>query len=180
MDNIKLMQVGRALLVAAVLAAAPAAADPPHARAAAEAAARTFGDWRLACGPAACAIRSDLRSGDGSAILSLAASGVEGSGALALRTPMPLLLPEGLALGLGDAPARLLDWRTCNATGCVAEAPLDPDLLAGLKRERSAEVTLTLVDGVRVRLPASLVGFTAAWRALGAAPRPVADGVSPP
>nr|MBA3326212.1 invasion associated locus B family protein [Paracoccaceae bacterium] len=80
----------------------------------------------------------------------------------------PLFLPDGLTLGLGDAPPRAVAWRTCDAAGCEALAPLENELLAALRRERAAEVTLTLVDGVRVRLPVSLMGFTAAWEALGA------------
>jgi invasion protein IalB len=43
--------------------------------------------------------------------------------------------------------------------------PLDPALLAALKRERSGSATFTLVDGVKVRLPFSLLGFSAALRA---------------
>ncbi|PJN95834.1 hypothetical protein CNY89_06180, partial [Amaricoccus sp. HAR-UPW-R2A-40] len=43
--------------------------------------------------------------------------------------------------------------------------PLDDDLLDSLRRERSAEVTLTLLDQVRIRLPVSLLGLTAALKA---------------
>jgi invasion protein IalB len=48
---------------------------------------------------------------------------------------------------------------------------MDAELLAGLRRERSLEATLTLEDGVRMRLPVSLIGFSAALRALEAVRR---------
>ena len=61
-----------------------------------------------------------------------------------------------------------MPWRTCGAGGCEAVLPLDPPLLAALRRERAATATFTLVDGVKVRLPFSLLGFSAATRALAA------------
>ena len=164
MANVRLTALARPAAVALALAAAPAAADPPAARAAEEAARRQFEDWRLACGPSDCAIRGAVLGAAGAPVLRVAATPER----LTFATSLPLFLPDGLVLTLGDAPPRVVPWRTCGPAGCVAEAALDPDLLAGLKREREAEAVLTLVDGVRVRLPVSLLGFTAAWRAMGA------------
>jgi invasion protein IalB len=172
MPNIGLRPTGRAVLVALALAASPASADPPGAPAVAAAIEQPFRDWRLACA-AACALRTEVRGSDGSAVLTVSAAGDRG-GTLELRTPLPLFLPDGLTVALGDAPPRDIAWRTCDAAGCAAETPLDPPLLDGLKRERSAEVSLTLVDGVRVRLPMSLAGFTAGWEALARASPPAA------
>lgn len=169
MPNIRLTLLGSALAVALALSAGGAAADPPHVRAAAEAAARTFRDWRIACDPGGCdAIRAVVTAGDGSQVLEMAAEARPSGATLALRTPLPLFLPDGVALGLGEAPLRAIAWRTCGEAGCVAEAPIDAALLADLRRERAAQVTLTLEDGVRIRLGVSLMGFAAAWEALGA------------
>jgi len=41
----------------------------------------------------------------------------------------------------------------------------DDDLEPALRRERGVSATFTLVDGIEVRLPVSLLGFTAALRA---------------
>lgn len=166
MLNIPLPPAGRALAVALALWGCAAAADPPHARA--TEAAPSFRDWRLDCAAGACAIRTTLRGGDGSAVLTASATGAGEAGALALSTPLPLFLPDGLTLVLGDTPLRAVAWRTCDAAGCEAAAPLDAELLAALRREPVAEVMLTLVDGVRVRMAVSLRGFTAAWEALAA------------
>ena len=87
--------------------------------------------------------------------------------ALTVTTPLPLFLPDGIVLALGTAPERRVPWRTCRPAGCEATLPLDPDLAAALRRERGGSVTLTLVDGVQVRLPFSLLGFSAALAARG-------------
>lgn len=167
MPNNPLPPAGRALAVALALWGGGASADPPHSWAASD---RSFADWRLACAAGPCAIETTLRGGDGSAVLTLSASGRDDAGALALRTPLPLFLPDGLTLGLGDAPPRPVAWRTGDAAGCEAVAPLDAALLAALRAGREADVTLTLVDGVRVRLAVTLIGFTAAWEALARTP----------
>jgi invasion protein IalB len=166
MPKISLTELRRALVAALLLGPAAAAADPPgmglrEAR---------FGDWRLACDGGACAIATEVAAADGSVVLTLGLDARDG--ALGLATPLPLFLPDGVALALGDAPLRALAWRTCRADVCRAEAPMGPELLAGLRRERSLEATLTLEDGVRMRLPVSLIGFSAALRALEAV-RPI-------
>lgn len=179
MVDISLAPLGRALLALALLVG-PAAADPPAALGARRAAEVTFRDWRLACLGGDCAVRSAVRAADGTPVLAVAADAV----ALRFATALPLFLPDGLVLTLGDEPPRHVAWRTCGPEGCVADAVLDPALLAALRRERSAEATLTLADGLRIRLPTSLLGFSAAWDAREARgptpPRPPAPAPRPP
>jgi invasion protein IalB len=146
------------LLVAILAAAAPALADPPAAWPGRVAA---FRDWRLDCRPDPCRAATSVRGADGSEVLGVSAAGET----LTLATPLPLFLPDGLALAVGAGPPRPVPWRTCAAGGCEATLPLDPELLAALRRERAATAAFTLVDGVKVRLPFSLLGFTAADRA---------------
>lgn len=169
MAKMPLTSLGRALAVALTLTPSAASADPPHGRAAAEAEGRTFRDWRLDCGAAGCAVRTELRGGDGSPLLTLTAASPGDAGLFSLGTPLPLHLPDGATVALGDAPLRPVPWRTCGPMAwCEATIALDASLLADLRRERSIKVVLTLVDGVRIRLTASLLGFSAAWGALGA------------
>jgi hypothetical protein len=142
-------------LVAIFALAAPVLADPPGARVGA------FRDWRLDCfGP--CVAYTAVHGSDRSEVLRLEATET----ALEVKTPLPLFLPDGIALAFGDRPERVTPWRTCGATGCEAAVPLDPELLEALRRERAGSVTFTLVDGVQVRLPFSLMGFSDALRAL--------------
>jgi invasion protein IalB len=172
MPNIRLTPEQRALVLAILLGCAAAAAEmpqpgpvqgpPPPPPAV------TFEDWRLDCAGDGCVVRTEVAGAQGNTVLALEA----GPEALVLRTGLPLLLPEGLALVLGEAAEeRAAVWRTCDATGCEARLPLEPDLLAALRRERSGSLRFTLVTGERVRVAVSLMGFTAAWRAREAAER---------
>lgn len=164
MPKIGLTPLARALAVALALTG-PAAADPPAAYGAGRAEAVTFRDWRLHCGAGDCALRGVVRGGDGSVVLAAVLS----DEILRFETALPLFLPDGITLALGPDPLRMVPWRTCDPAGCRAETPLDADLLDSLRRERSAEVTLTLRDEVRIRLPVSLLGLTAALKARDAA-----------
>ena len=143
--------------VATLIATLPAVADPP----AAWHAARAFRDWQLDCPGAACPAHTSVRGSDGSEVLRLAVTAGPAP-ALRVTTPLPLFLPDGVALAVGDDPPRLAPWRTCGPSGCEATFPLDPALLAALRRAPSGSVTLTLVEGVRVRLAFSLRGVSAA------------------
>lgn len=143
----------------------PAAwADPPHSRARAP---EAFGDWQLDCRAGSCAIVTRVAGTDGSEVLRLAlAAGVPRG--LAVTTPLPLHLPDGLTLAFGARPERAVAWRTCGAAGCEATLAADAELLDGLRRERGGTAAFTLVTGEQVRLPFSLMGFSAALRALDA------------
>ena len=92
---------------------------------------------------------------------------VAAGGALAVTTALPLHLPDGIVLAFGDRLVRPAPWRTCGASGCEATLPLDPELGQALRRERDGSATFTLVDGVAVRLPFSLIGFSAALQGRG-------------
>jgi invasion protein IalB len=149
-------------LVLISLAAGPGSADPPGAFVPPV---RSFQDWRLDCHARHCTAETRVAGADGSTVLTL---GVARDGTVAVTTPLPLHLPAGLTLSLGDAPPRSVPWRTCDARGCEATLAPDPNLLAALRRQRAGAATFTLVDGVEVRLPLSLLGATAALRAQAA------------
>ena len=147
-----------AILALAPLLAAPLAADPPGAW---PERVRPYRDWRVDCRADPCAVYTAIRGADASEVMRLALRAAPAP-ALVLSTPLPLFLPDGVGLAIGAEPERRVPWRTCGAAGCEAVLPLDPVLLAGLRRERGGSATFTLVDGVTVRLPLSLLGFSAA------------------
>lgn len=155
-------------LVAILMLAPPALADPAGARARPDAA---FGDWRLDCAAEPCGLHTALAGADGSEVLRLAVT-AGAAPELTVTTPLPLFLPDGIGLVFGSRPERSVAWRTCGAGGCEASLPLDAGLLEALKRERSGSATLTLEAGVQVRLGFSLMGFSAALRARDAAVSP--------
>jgi invasion protein IalB len=158
-------------LLAAGLAAGPggAAEAPPGAVAAAGIAVpqprlERHRDWRLDC-RAACRIETRVPGAEGGDVLRLDVPG--GVPLLRVATNLPLFLPEPVEIRAG-ADAFRLPWLTCGPDGCEARAALDEVLLAALRREREAQVAFTLIDGTRVRVPVSLMGFTAAKAALEA------------
>jgi invasion protein IalB len=163
---------GAAVAVAAALAAGPgpAAEAPPEAVAAAGIAmplprVERHRDWMLDC-TGACRVETVVRGAEDREVMRLAVA-AEAPATLAVATPLPLFLPEPVEIGVGDA-ALSLPWLTCDPGGCEARAALDAGLLAGLRRERAAQVAFTLLDGSRVRVPVSLMGFTSAKAALDA------------
>ena len=152
----------RLVAIALLLAPTDAASDPPHSRI------RSFEDWRVDCTIAPlCVALTTLHGADGSEVLRLAFTRGEAP-SLAVTTPLPLHLPDGLVLALGARLERRVPWRTCGAPGCEATFPMDPEILDAMRRERAGSATFTLVTGETVRLPFSLLGFTAAFRALDA------------
>jgi invasion protein IalB len=144
-------------LVATLVAALPAFADPP----AAWHDGQGFRDWQLECPGAACPAHTSVRGADGSEVLRVTAA-PGGLPKLRVTTPLPLFLPDGIALAVGDDPPWIAPWRTCTPAGCEATLALDARLLDALRRAPGGAVTLTLVDGVRVRLAFSLRGISAA------------------
>lgn len=160
------------LVVIALLMALPrnAEADPPAIRAMTqtEAGGRGFAAWRLACGAGRqdCAIGTEIRAADGSPVLRLQRPATGSH--LRIVTTLPLFLPDGVSLAIGEAAPWAVAWRTCRGDTCTADLDLTPELQAALRRERTATVALTLEEGLALRFPVSLLGYTAAERALTA------------
>jgi invasion protein IalB len=155
------------ILCAGLFGWTAAAAEAPEAAVeAAMASEEAFQDWTLRCGDL-CTLKTELRGTDGARVLVLALAPAEtGYLRLTVATALPLFLPEGLSVAAGTGAPDNYPWTTCNAEGCEAWLPVEDDLLAALRRERTATIAFTLVDGTRVRLAASLMGFTAGERAL--------------
>lgn len=155
------------LAALALLAALPAAADPPTVPPPVPPA-RTFGAWQLDCAPE-CRLQTILRSTQPGApeLMRVGlAPDPSGSWILSVRTPLGLYLPDPLTLAPDETEPRSVPWLTCTATGCIARILLDPDLLEVLRRQRRASVAFTLADGSHVRLPLSLIGISSGLAAL--------------
>jgi invasion protein IalB len=123
-------------------------------------------DWLLDC-RAGCLLATEILGPAGERLLRLSLAADHD--ALVVETSLPLHLPDGLILGAGEQTPITVPWRTCGGTICEARAVLDDAILSAFRRERTVSVALTLVGGERVRLPVSLLGFTAGERALRAA-----------
>lgn len=123
-----------------------------------------YRDWRVDCATHPCRVSTAVAGADGAPVVVVTLDGPSAAPSLTVTTPLPVFIPDGLLLGVGDDPDRPLPWRICGPTGCEARMAADPDLLAALKRQRDAWITLTLADGATVRLGVSLLGLSGAWR----------------
>ena len=82
--------------------------------------------------------------------------------------------PTGSRSRSATAPAAAAAWRTCGPAGCEAPAAArPPSSAAALRRERRRQRHLhARSTACAVRLPFSLIGYTAALRAAGGASVP--------
>lgn len=154
------------LLGAPVVRAEPPVVPPPGSRP--RPPVTLFHDWRVTCAGGCQALTRVISAAPGAPEalrLSIRPAG-EGVFALRLRTPAPLYLPDAATLTPDRGDALTLPWFTCGPLGCEARASAGDDLLTALREGRSATVELTLVDGSRARLRLSLLGLTAALKAV--------------
>lgn len=85
-----------------------------------------------------------------------------GAPTLLVQTPFGLHLPSGLRLAVDDADVLTLPLRTCDATGCYAEAAANDDLVAAMRRGNTLTVAFKDVRENEIAVPVSLLGFSAA------------------
>lgn len=154
-----------------------------------------FGDWMLLrAEPGVCQIRHTLLSATSGAVLlemlllpaaapatRLSETSEDGSlnalraaqapdGALvALRVPLGVSLPDGIAYRHPgkEAAAIGLAWQNCDPALCLAAGGISAAELDRLKRGNHVEVGFRpLPDAAPIRMQVSLQGVTAAWRAV--------------
>lgn len=140
-----------------------------------EAAMHQFQDWHLHSIGETCRMVSSVISRRSGAVLLDASfqrdtsGGGDGALLVALRVPVGVYLPAGIALRHpGDGQTAIgLEWISCDATMCTAVGRLSADAVARLRRARSVFVGFRPTPEARpVNIELSLMGFTAASRAL--------------
>jgi invasion protein IalB len=155
-----------ASLIIAVLALSAAAESVG----AADAEVRAFRDWALRCPPdGSCLLEQRIFvEGDREPLmhLSLQYAGPSRELMAAVRVPLGVLLPQGLALAVDDDAPRKVPFHHCRKEGCFAIFPMPDRLAARFRSGLRATLTVDLVEGKSVSVPASLLGVTAGLRAL--------------
>lgn len=140
---------------------------------------RQFRDWSLHSIGESCRMVSSVISRRSGAVLLEASfqrdtSGRdEGALLVALQVPVGAFLPAGIALRHPDdgQTAIGLEWISCDATMCTAVGRLSDNAIARLRRARSVFVGFRPTPVARpVNIELSLMGFTAASRALADCP----------
>lgn len=133
-----------------------------------------FRDWQLVRLADGCRIVSALVSpASGALLLEATLMPAEQPDALmiALRVPVGVHLPSGISYRHVDQGRQAigLEWLSCDALMCTAAGQLSPQAIARLMRDRAVFVGFRPTQDARpVNLELSLMGFTAARRALDA------------
>lgn len=153
------------------------AADPPGSRAAlhdSSAALKnniktteTHRDWTLHCDTDTCGISTAVKSETGETLFNISVFSSDPP-QVVLATPLPLYLPDGLSVAVDPNYSVNLPWFTCTPVGCEIRRELDLALDAAFRAGSGGSVAFTVVDGVKVRLAFSLLGYTSASNALAA------------
>ena len=131
-----------------------------------------FRDWQLIRLPDGCRIASVLVSPASGALLLealLMPADQPESMLIALRVPVGAFLPAGISYRHVDQGRQAigLEWLSCDTAMCTAAGQLSAQALARLQRDRSVFVGFRPTQDARpVNLEVSLMGFTAAYRAL--------------
>jgi invasion protein IalB len=127
-------------------------------------------DWRTACPPATakdqnCELVQDiLDSKSHSEIASIAVASDAGKHVLAITLPMGVALEPGVGISFGSDPVQVIQYRTCNMRGCLAELPVDDKLQASLNAGKNGRVLFAGLDNKPVEIPLSLKGFAEAQK----------------
>ena len=163
-------------LLAFVAALALAAAVPPAVQAQGTVVG-TYGDWLLECDvpPGAqyeqCALTQTVVAEDrdniGLVVIVLKTADQQAQ-LIRVIAPLGVLLPTPFELGLAIDGEHIgkVPYVRCLAEGCVAEALLEPELLAQLRAGTTATFSIFVTPEEGVGVPVSLVGFAEGFDAL--------------
>jgi invasion protein IalB len=80
--------------------------------------------------------------------------------------PLDLLVAKGVEMRIDDGKALKLAYRSCHAQGCVIPFRLAGALESSFRRGSRLDVRLFELDGSPIDIEMSLLGFTAASRAM--------------
>ena len=143
-------------------AAALPATDAPEVQA--------FRDWALRCPSAGtCLLEQRIFVEGGKSPLmrlSLLFAGPGQRLMAAVRVPLDVVLPQGLALAVDDGAPQKVPFHHCRSDGCYAIFPVPERLLGQLRAGLNATLSVERLDGNRLSVPASLLGITAGLKAL--------------
>lgn len=158
------------VLLGALLAAAPAAAQPAPGG-------QRIGDWMLTCpaeppaqGGSGCFLtQRHVAEDTGLDLLGAAIYFPPGQqqAVMQIRVAPQARQGEPIGLRVDDAERLVIDIGHCNEDYCAATGPLAPDLLEKFKAGRQADVDFVIAElEQRLVIPMSLTGFAEAFAAL--------------
>ncbi len=135
----------------------------------------TFKDWTVACEQPGtgtrqrCAMFQRFVRAEDKAMAATVYIRYAGNSSVPLLrvvTPFGVDLARGVAVKVDDAEQHPIAFRTCRPTGCEAVAGIGNVLLDLLQAGRTLRIAYRLLDQGQQTVPFSLLGFSAALKAL--------------
>jgi invasion protein IalB len=144
----------------------PAATDAP----AADAAQPQGSPWASRCAangrqdPLDCSISQRAVTKQGQLVGSVTIRAIAGSDPLMIvSVPLGLYLGAGVSFDVDGANAQQLELETCDRAGCYAQLKLSEGNLNAFRGGQALDIVFQNLNRQPVKLPMSLVGFTAAY-----------------
>ena len=137
----------------------------------------TYDEWRVACPEAAakegaCELSTDIMDRTQATPAPIARATIttdkDGKKIMGFILPYGVALEAGMGLRIGKDPVKIIQYRTCNTVGCIAQTPFDDALASGLKNN-SDDVAIMIagLDGKPSTFPVSFKGYPqslSAWK----------------
>jgi invasion protein IalB len=129
-----------------------------------------YEDWRLVCPPAGeqpCHADQDVIDGRTGAVLArLAIAGSSGARMITITLPHNLLIPPGIALKVGNAPAQAFPYDLCDRVGCIVPIHVEAKGEAKLRNAERGSIAVVNADNKPATILFSLRGLGMALDAL--------------
>lgn len=127
-----------------------------------------YEDWRVACPEAdskdsSCELSTDVVDKSQGTPNPLGRAGVtfakDGKQMMNFMLPYGVALEAGMGFRVGKEPVKVIQYRTCNTIGCLAETPFDAPMATALNGTDDAAVMFAGLDGKPVSVPISFKGY---------------------
>ena len=96
-----------------------------------------------------------------------------------MTAPLGMYLPRGITLELTKDTLMSAVVQRCDANGCLAVTPIDPEFLAAMKAGKEARMIFGATAEQNMAVPLSLMGFTDGIASLEKPAAPAAEETQP-
>ena len=134
-----------------------------------------YDDWRVACPAAetkegACELSTDIMDRTQPQPTPIARATIttdkDGKKIMGFILPYGVALEAGMGLRVGKDPVKVIQYRTCNTVGCIAQTPFDDAMATSLKNNTDdVAVMFAGLDGKPVTYPLSFKGYAKSYSA---------------
>ncbi|KAA2317134.1 invasion associated locus B family protein [Pseudooceanicola sediminis] len=134
-----------------------------------------IGDWALQCVKSEegeeepCQLYQLLRDETDNPVAEIVLFRISGGGqavaGASVVAPLQTLLPSGILLSVDDGQPKKYPFSVCSRVGCVARIGLTQAEVNAMKNGKQANIVIRPFNApdIEVKLPASLIGFTAGF-----------------